>query len=102
MTNEDFIKIVQTSDFLNQDRKSSLVSDSAWMTEDERDLVAAKIKETKATYAEADQQKLREISKIEKAIKDFNKQEIPKLIKEKEKEERAGESEAAEDLLKGL
>ncbi len=100
MKSDDFLALVKASVFLGAARQKELTEAAEWMTAKEREFLSKKITETGAKIEENNAKMIEQLDKVEKALKDFQRKELPKLIKAQEKEERAGEEATAETKLK--
>lgn len=99
MNQEDFLQIVAVSTFLGAERQKKLSDNAPLMTDEERKFLAKRIQETGASI---DQSTGVLADTLEKAIKDFKRQELPKIVKGMEKAEKGGEEEAVNKLLGSL
>jgi len=102
MTRDDFITSVQATDFLSAERKQQLIDNVDWMSADECRFVLKSLEQTKTQLAANEQSVLDEAQKLYDAVKEFEHEELPKLMKAKESGEHAAEDEQAEKLLKDL
>ncbi|MDP3975391.1 MAG: hypothetical protein Q8P95_00565 [bacterium] len=99
---EEFIAFVQECGFLGKDRQKELIANAKWMSAAERAFVVSSIKETQATIQANEEKFTAQLDTAEQALKFFQKEELPKFIKEQEKVEQDQEKGTADDLLGSL
>ncbi|GEM_PF-6694849 len=100
MNSKDFLTLVKASVFLGEARQKELTEAAEWMTAKEREFLSKKISETGVKIEENNAKMIEQLDKVEKALKDFQRKELPKLIKEQEGQEREEEEGKAAKMLK--
>lgn len=103
MNAESFEEIIARCPHLDEEDKNALISDSKFLSEEERqslvdELVHAdqKLKELDKTNDSSDEELDVEMLKV---LKEFEEKEVPQLIKNSETEDRNTASEEADKLL---
>jgi len=99
MTHEEFIQLVQANEFLGADRQNVLIANSPWMSAKEREMITGEINLRRGNIEKNNEAMVAEMDRIQGAILDFGKEEIPKLRKEQEVSEAESSQEEAERLL---
>jgi hypothetical protein len=102
MTKEEFIKFVQTQEFLGAERQKDLIDNADWITAKEREDLVKRITQTGEAIASNNLSMIEELNKVEEAVQQFNREELPKLVKAEEASEHESEAKKAEELLQKL
>ena len=102
MTKDDFIQFIQKSEFLGKERQTDLIENAAWLSAEERGSLAEQITKSGQALEANNQAMIVELTKVEDALKAFKKEELPKLVKEKEKSAAEEAKIAAEELFKKI
>lgn len=99
MTQEEFKTLVQNYPFLGEERQKMLLENAAWMTPEERAALASNISTTETKLVDDGKQVLEALEGFEEGIKEFTKEELPKLRAEEESKEQVQEESEANKLL---
>jgi len=101
MKNKKFIAIVQQATVINDDKRAELISVSEWLSDDERTQLVKSFTSAELDIKDIEQGNGKRLKRLNKALGEFRKQEVPKLIKELEKSDKNSEGkENPEELLK--